>query len=56
LKICDLGFAKVKNDDNDNNKKPDTILGTPLYMSPELLNGEPYTNKVDVWALGFVVY
>jgi len=53
LKICDLGFAKVVNDDQSSTN---TILGTPLYMSPELLMGENYNSKCDVWALGFVFY
>jgi len=25
-------------------------------MSPELLNGEPYNTKTDVWALGCILY
>jgi len=53
LKICDLGFAKVVNDDQSS---ANTILGTPLYMSPELLMGDKYNSKCDVWALGFVFY
>ena len=42
-------------------------LGTPLYMvkkafflifskAPELLNNEDYSSKVDVWALGVILY
>jgi len=52
LKICDLGFAKVVDDENEGG----TILGTPLYMSPQLLRCEKYTYKCDIWALGFVFY
>jgi len=54
LKICDLGFAKIVDDENKESNM--TILGTPLYMSPQLLSCENYTNKCDVWAFGFVFY
>ena len=32
------------------------ILGSPLYMAPELVKRETYDEKVDVWALGCVTY
>ena len=31
-------------------------LGTPLYMAPELVKQDMYTEKVDVWSLGCIVY
>lgn len=33
-----------------------TTCGTAEYMSPEMLEGEEYTNKVDTWAVGVVTY
>ncbi|XP_020808800.1 serine/threonine-protein kinase Nek2-like [Drosophila serrata] len=32
------------------------FVGTPVYMSPELLRGRSSDRKSDVWALGCVVY
>ena len=31
-------------------------LGTPSYRSPELIEDFKYTNKVDIWAIGCILY
>jgi serine/threonine protein kinase len=33
-----------------------TLCGTPLYLAPELINEDNYTESVDVWALGVLTY
>jgi len=33
-----------------------TMLGSPIYMAPEVLKGEIYTIKADVWSLGIVYF
>jgi serine/threonine-protein kinase ULK/ATG1 len=33
-----------------------TSVGTPIYMSPQIIMGDPYTIKCDVWSLGVVFY
>lgn len=33
-----------------------TRVGTPLYLSPELIKQQPYDFKVDIWAMGCVLY
>ena len=33
-----------------------TLCGTPLYLSPEILVGEEYNEKIDIWAFGTLVY
>ena len=34
----------------------DLVLGTPLYMAPELIRHQKYSEKVDVWGLGIITY
>ena len=31
-------------------------VGTPLYTSPEVLKRQPFDFKVDIWALGCLLY
>lgn len=33
-----------------------TYVGTPYYMSPEIISSLPYTHASDMWALGCVLY
>ena len=33
-----------------------TACGTPFYFSPELINGKPYREPSDVWALGVLLF
>lgn len=53
VKIGDFGFAK-KN--ITKRMKNATSVGTPLYMSLEVLKSEPYSSKCDIWAIGFIFY
>ena len=33
-----------------------TIVGTPMYLPPEMINKTKYGYKVDVWAIGILIY
>ena len=52
LKMIDFGFAQKF----DRNVGMTLILGSPLYMAPELVKRQNYDDKVDIWALGCVTY
>jgi fused len=33
-----------------------SIKGTPLYMSPELVQEQPYDHRADLWSLGIILF
>lgn len=33
-----------------------TLVGSPLYMSPEILDDQPYSLATDIWSLGCILY
>ena len=49
-KITDFGLARDKADDDNM-----TGCGSVLWMAPEILLGEPYTEKVDVFSYAMVL-
>ena len=53
IKIGDFGIAKALTKTNSNAM---TVIGTPYYFSPEIINGEAYNYKTDIWSLGVVLY
>ena len=50
-RITDFGLALSADDEADGQ-----IAGTPAYMAPELLEGQPSTIQTDLYALGLVMY
>ena len=51
VKLVDFGFAKCF----DPSKGLDDMLGTPIYMPPEILKNQVYDSRVDIWSLGVIV-
>jgi len=56
VKVADFGFAKLIDDVDKDIRKPHTLLGTPLYMAPQILNDESYSIKCDIWSSGVLFY
>jgi serine/threonine-protein kinase RCK2 len=51
VKIADFGLSKVVW-----NEQTKTPCGTVGYTAPEIVKDERYSNSVDMWALGCVLY
>jgi len=53
LKIGDLGISRVI--DTEKNERAKTRIGTPRYVSPEVLQGKEYLFSTDIWSLGIML-
>ncbi len=38
------------------NDRTNTRVGTPEYMSPEMVMEKEYTRSIDFWAIGILLY
>eukprot|EP01123_Difflugia_compressa_P000038 TRINITY_DN1007_c0_g1_i2.p1 TRINITY_DN1007_c0_g1~~TRINITY_DN1007_c0_g1_i2.p1 ORF type:complete len:298 (+),score=49.46 TRINITY_DN1007_c0_g1_i2:97-990(+) len=54
IKLADFGLSKVFSATDEQKMK--TACGTPYYVAPEILTTEGYTNKIDMWAAGVLLY
>ncbi len=56
-KVVDFGIAKAITDSpQDALTKSGLVIGTPEYMSPEQLLGDPVDARTDVYALGCILF
>ncbi|XP_060117927.1 serine/threonine-protein kinase 36 isoform X3 [Heteronotia binoei] len=53
IKLCDFGFARAM---SIHTMVLTSIKGTPLYMSPELVEEKPYDHTADLWSVGCILY
>ena len=49
MKLSDFGFCAQVSPDLPKRK---SLVGTPYWMSPEVISRLPYGPEVDVWSLG----
>uniref|UniRef100_A0A915L6F9 Protein kinase C n=1 Tax=Romanomermis culicivorax TaxID=13658 RepID=A0A915L6F9_ROMCU len=54
IKIADFGLCK--DDAFKENGAARTFCGTPGYIAPEIILGEPYSFPADWWAFGIVIF
>jgi serine/threonine protein kinase len=54
VKIMDFGIARMRF--ADHKTSTGMVLGTPRYMSPEQISGQPVDQRSDIFSLGTVLY
>eukprot|EP00931_Biecheleriopsis_adriatica_P004493 TRINITY_DN106151_c0_g1_i1.p1 TRINITY_DN106151_c0_g1~~TRINITY_DN106151_c0_g1_i1.p1 ORF type:complete len:721 (-),score=123.24 TRINITY_DN106151_c0_g1_i1:53-2215(-) len=52
IKLGDFGISKLLEATN----KARTVVGTPYYLSPEIVSGQAYGPAADAWALGVCLF
>lgn len=53
VKIMDFGIAQIP---TGSRTQAGTVLGSPKYMAPEQVAGQPTDGRTDIFALGVVLY
>jgi TolB-like protein/predicted Ser/Thr protein kinase len=59
LKVLDFGIARVEASTEGGDPaltRPQALLGTPLYMAPEMLQGQAVDGRADIYALGLMAF
>jgi serine/threonine-protein kinase len=58
VKVADFGLSRYLADDNPALKltQPGMTLGTPLYMSPEQVQGRAVDSRTDIYSFGATCY
>jgi len=53
VKLGDLGLGRIF---SSQTLETNSVVGTPYYMAPEVMNQSPYAYPADIWSLGCVIY
>jgi len=56
VKVADFGLARVQGDGSVNMTQVGVTMGTPLYMSPEQIEGGELDSRSDIYSLGVTAY
>lgn len=57
VKLLDFGLAKLREGEERNEiTSTGALIGTPYYMAPEVIRGQPVDHRADIYALGAVIY
>jgi serine/threonine-protein kinase len=58
VKVADFGLSRIYGDDRQplNLTQSGVTMGTPLYMSPEQVEGKPVDPRTDIYSFGVTCY
>jgi serine/threonine-protein kinase len=56
VKVVDFGIAKAAGVEAQKVTRTGLVIGTPEYMSPEQIAGDPLDARSDIYSLGLVAY
>lgn len=56
VKVADFGLARSTEPSAPGLTQEGVTLGTPLYMSPEQIEGKPVDSRSDLYSLGVTIY
>jgi tRNA A-37 threonylcarbamoyl transferase component Bud32 len=58
VKVADFGLSRIFGDDRQplNLTQSGVTMGTPLYMSPEQVEGKPVDPRTDIYSFGVTCY
>jgi eukaryotic-like serine/threonine-protein kinase len=56
VKLMDFGIARMNDGRDVQLTRAGTMMGTPLYMAPEQIEGGAVSDKTDIYAFGVVLY
>ncbi|KAH0795661.1 CAMK family protein kinase [Histomonas meleagridis] len=52
IKLIDFGFSKSFAESHQFT----SLIGSPAYVSPEIITRKTYSEKTDIWSLGIILY
>eukprot|EP00002_Diphylleia_rotans_P000095 TRINITY_DN1004_c0_g1_i4.p1 TRINITY_DN1004_c0_g1~~TRINITY_DN1004_c0_g1_i4.p1 ORF type:complete len:471 (-),score=129.64 TRINITY_DN1004_c0_g1_i4:496-1908(-) len=52
VKLADFGYCALLTKER---AKRTSVVGTPYWMAPELVRGQEYGTKVDIWSTGIMI-
>ncbi|KRZ24040.1 Serine/threonine-protein kinase dkf-2, partial [Trichinella pseudospiralis] len=52
IKLCDFGFARIIGERSFRR----SIVGTPAYLAPEVLQNKGFNRSLDMWSVGVITY
>ena len=56
VKVLDFGIARLDEGRDTRLTAPGTVLGTPIYMSPEQVRGQTADARSDIYSLGVMMF